>query len=583
MKNFKKVLSLALAVVMVAATVLVAPVDAKAKTVTTYTKVTDVATLAAGGEFVMAVEYSGTYYTINSIDNSKKWGYAGEITATSTEIPTITVEAGSASDKVYLKFADKYIKGADANALYDDASKVALTEWQVVENGTDTFQFKLIGSKDARSLGFNPNKGTPGFRAYKDSVLTGTTASGYAYNFEIYAIGTEEAPMTIAEALATEVGTQCKVKGVVTLADGKNVYIQDATGGICAYMATAPTDIQLGDTIEVEGSFKLYNNLPELDQATYTKSSGLTLEAKETTLGALTAADICTYVKIAGLTVTEVYDNNGAWSSPNLTVEDADGNLAKIYKAVVEKDGDAWAIKVGDKLDVVAAVGINNSEIRLRTTNVSDITVIVEDNTGDEGNTGDEEATGRTVHYVNAYDWTATSIYAFVSADTTKNVNEITGQKNGTFEYFTYIVLDQNADGNYEVTAVYAPAADNAGDTVELQSGRIVLMMHDSCADKASYGFFTALTEGTVLSANATWDEMAATWGAKDVDFTVVEDDTTDDDTTDDGTTDDGTTEDGTTDEEIKDTGDNFVPMFVVLFAGLALVVVAVVGKRRMA
>lgn len=45
---------------------------------------------------------------------------------------------------------------------------------------------------------------------------------------------------------------------------------------------------------------------------------------------------------------------------------------------------------------------------------------------------------------------------------------------------------------------------------------------------------------------------------------------------------DDTTTDEGTTDEPaIKDTGDNFVPMFVVLFAGLALVTVASVARKR--
>jgi hypothetical protein len=405
-----------------------------------------------------------------------------------------------------------------------------------VADGAGYFQFKLVGSSDARSLSLNYNSGNPGLRPYKDSVITGTSASNYSCKFVVLAV---EEITDIKDALASAEGTVSKVQGVVTLVDGQNIYIQDATGGIDIYLSAAPTDIALGDTIIAEGSRATFRGLPELANATYVKSSGLTLEAKETTIDALTTDDIATYVKIKGLTVTEVYDKDGTYSSPNLTVTDGTNEI-QIYKAVVEKDENgAWAVKVGDTIDVVAAVGVYNTTLQLRTTLASEITVIPQD-TEDEGNTGDEEATGRTVHYVNAYDWTATSIYAFVSADTTKNVNEITGQKNGTFEYFTYIVLDQNADGNYEVTAVYAPAADNAGDTVELQSGRIVLMMHDSCADKASYGFFTALTEGTVLSANATWDEMAATWGAKDVDFTVVEDDTTDDDTTDDGTTEDG-------------------------------------------
>ena len=37
--------------------------------------------------------------------------------------------------------------------------------------------------------------------------------------------------------------------GVVTCVDGKNVYVQDATGAICVRMSTNFDDITLGDTI----------------------------------------------------------------------------------------------------------------------------------------------------------------------------------------------------------------------------------------------------------------------------------------------------------------------------------------------
>ena len=183
---------------------------------------------------------------------------------------------------------------------------------------------------------------------------------------------------TIAEALAGAEGTSFTVKGVVTLVDGRNIYLQDETGGICAYMATKPTDISLGDTIIATGSFKVYNGLPELDKATYEKSSGLTLKAKPTTIGALTTADVCTYVQLTGLEITEVYDKDGTSSTPNITVRDGEGNTIQLYKAVINKVDGAWEYAAGDVIDVKAAVGNFKGTLQLRNTLASEVTPHVE-------------------------------------------------------------------------------------------------------------------------------------------------------------------------------------------------------------
>ena len=180
--------------------------------------------------------------------------------------------------------------------------------------------------------------------------------------------------ITIAEALAAENGIEgLTVKGVVTLVDGKNIYLQDSTGGICAFMTETPADIALGDTIIVTGSRAAYNGLPELSGATYTKSSGLTLTPAVKTIGELTDADICTYVTIRNVEVTEVYDNNGGYSSPNITVTDGTDSI-QLYKAVIgEKVEGEWPVKAGDTITITAAVGVYNSTLQLRNTSVSEI------------------------------------------------------------------------------------------------------------------------------------------------------------------------------------------------------------------
>ena len=204
----------------------------------------------------------------------------------------------------------------------------------------------------------------------------------------------------IADAVAAESG-EFTVRGVVTLVDGNNLYLQDETGGICVRMASKPTDVSLGDTIIGTGSKTVYNGLPQLGSGTYEKSSGLTLTAKETTIAALTAADICTYIKLSGVEVTEVYDNNGQYSTPNVTVKDADGNTIQIYKAVVAKsDGSTWDVKVGDKIDVCASVGVYKTTLQLRNTLSTEITPYVEPAEGGALTSADQFVTGTYVMVV---------------------------------------------------------------------------------------------------------------------------------------------------------------------------------------
>ena len=180
--------------------------------------------------------------------------------------------------------------------------------------------------------------------------------------------------MSIGTALKGEKGSKFTVKGVVTLVDGKNVYLQDSTGGICIYLPTAPTDVEPGDTLIANGELDFYNGLPELKNGGYEKSEGLNLWAKKTTIDALTSADVGKYINLTGVKVVEVFDNNGAYTTPNITVEDANGNKIQIYKAVIGKNADgSWSIKVGDTINVNAAVGIYNETLQLRNTYASEI------------------------------------------------------------------------------------------------------------------------------------------------------------------------------------------------------------------
>ena len=205
-------------------------------------------------------------------------------------------------------------------------------------------------------------------KATKDGMTDSNTAT-FAYTVK----AEEPTTVPISTALAGEKDAFFTVKGVVTLVDGQNYYLQDATGGICLRLASKTTEIALGDTIIGTGKRDTYNGLPQLGSGTFQKSSGLTLSAKSTTIGALSPTDVCTYVTISGVEVTEVYDNNGSFKQPNITVKGADGKTIQLYKAVINKVDGEWEYKVGDTLDITAAVGIFNGTLQLRNTNADEV------------------------------------------------------------------------------------------------------------------------------------------------------------------------------------------------------------------
>ena len=377
----KKILSLLLTLAMVLSML---PVSAfAAGEAKTYEKITSMDDLTTG-EYVMAVN---TGYAPTTLSGS--WILAEAVAAVEDAIVgpaanlvwTITVDGATA------KLTDS--NGATIAPKSGNNNGIQSGDYSWAVTCTDgTFRFAGQGS-DTTVLASNKGESNK-FRAYKTATAAGNPG-GYPADFTLYKLVGETAPenpdpnpnpdpeptptvVDISAALAGETGAEFTVKGVVTLVDGSNLYLQDSTGAICARMASAPADVSLGDTVIATGSRADYNGLPQLGSGTYEKSSGLTLSAKETTIDALTTADICTYVKLSDVEVTEVYDNNGAYSTPNIMVSDGT-NTIQIYKAVVGKTEGAWDVKVGDVLTVSAAVSAYKTTLRLRNTLAGEIVV----------------------------------------------------------------------------------------------------------------------------------------------------------------------------------------------------------------
>ena len=393
MKTSKKcrLLSAMLAILMVV-TMFPVTVFAAEGDVVTYEKVT-VTPEDWSGEYLMVSEESNVALNA-SLDSPDVANNNVPITINDGKIEMESREYSVIIEKVTNGYVMKTASGvylystSNANKINTDKSKETADDYplsfSLADDGID-----IVGSSGAH-MRYNANKDNYRFRFYKSSTYTKQQAVTL-YKIETPSGGEEEPPVEpeeppvepevkivpISTALEGETGTEFTVKGVVTLIDGNNLYLQDETGAICARMAVKPSEVALGDTVIATGSRADYNGLPQLGSGTFEKSEGLVLSAKETTIGALTAADVCTYVEIKNLEVTEVYDNNGAYSTPNITVKDSEGKTIQIYKAVIGKNDDGtWKYAVGDKINVKAAVGIYNGNPQLRNTVAEEITLI---------------------------------------------------------------------------------------------------------------------------------------------------------------------------------------------------------------
>ena len=162
---------------------------------------------------------------------------------------------------------------------------------------------------------------------------------------------------TIAEVRALADDTEATTAGVVNFISGKNVWIQDATGGILVYAAETPA-CEVGQKITVKGKKVIYGAAPEISGAviTATEAGELFDVLAFENLGALVADSLehkyfATRVTVPGVTIVE-YD-----SYNNPIVQDAAGNQAKCYKMVL----DPTAYPIGTKVTVTGVAAWHNA------------------------------------------------------------------------------------------------------------------------------------------------------------------------------------------------------------------------------
>ena len=187
---------------------------------------------------------------------------------------------------------------------------------------------------------------TADFSGEKVTKIDATTSG------TLYAKWVEYIP-TIAEVRALADDTETKVAGVVNFISGKNIYIQDATGGILVYTSETPS-CTVGQKIVAKGVKVIYAGAPEVKSAVIESAKTATLfdSAAFETLAALVADSLehkyfATRVTVPGLRIVS-YDS---FNCP--TVEDALGNQAFCYKMVL----DPTVFPIGTKVTVTAVAG----------------------------------------------------------------------------------------------------------------------------------------------------------------------------------------------------------------------------------
>ena len=243
-------------------------------------------------------------------------------------------------------------------------------------NKTTALTFDLATASDTVTIDF-ANR----VFIFKITVTLGGTASGGGSVTPPPAPSASEG--TIAQVLAGAADSLWKTTGAVTYVNGQDVYIQDASAAIALRLTAAATDLAVGDTITVEGTLGAYNKLPQLnvDNAKITKvAKTITVTPKATTVSELTKADLGKAIKLTNVTITEYFDNNGAYTNPNITVSDGTTTI-QIYKAVAPA-----GLAVGDKIDVVAILSCYNDTLQLRNDDAADITKAGTNNDNNDNN-----------------------------------------------------------------------------------------------------------------------------------------------------------------------------------------------------
>jgi len=395
MKNFKRVLSLALAALMVIGGLVVAPVDAKAETI--YTPVTSASEVTTG-DYVVVVK-SGTKYFAMSTESAGKYFKNVEITVDGNNISstsTIPVWKITNTDGVYsFHNGTGYMNYAGEKNVTVATTESTKTQWSISASSEETGAFLISPVADSTPTYLAYNASNPRFTNYKVS-------SNQNDNIYLYAVGTGEGggttPTPDPEPTPNPEPTYANdgeiVDAVYALADGSTLddgEKYDLTGKVIAVntgyasnkitvtivvpgkedkpiqcynlkagTVTDVSTVDVGDTITANGALKNYKGTYEFNgctlEARTASTDNTTYANAEELLAAVSALEVG--YGIAGKhTLTGVvksidtaYDSQYKNITVTITVDDTDVKCFRL------KGTGADAIAAGDSLTVTGNI-----------------------------------------------------------------------------------------------------------------------------------------------------------------------------------------------------------------------------------
>lgn len=163
-------------------------------------------------------------------------------------------------------------------------------------------------------------------------------------------------------------GTKVTVRGTVLapvgLLSANTTYINDETAGIMLYGRSIPSDLKVGDVVEVSGTTKIYNGILEIVVDNVTKI-GTSQVIKPKDVEVLDIRDLSNLVRVYGTVKSS--------SKDTLILENSRGTIKIYIKAATGIDVSKF--QVGQVLEVVGIVSLFKNELELLPRSTNDIVV----------------------------------------------------------------------------------------------------------------------------------------------------------------------------------------------------------------
>ena len=200
----------------------------------TYTQVTDVSEITAGGQFVLIAAYTNagvtSYYPLGTTIGSKITATAVTESVDTSTLPVWTIEACDTGVSLYNGTA--YLSyGSSTNF----SSSNTAAGWKVTEEGTDTFRFVFHSA--TRAIAYQYNNGNCRYGAYATSNAGQT---GYTFDLMVFKVGTgsSEESNAVAKPAATP------ASGSVVAA-GDTITVSCETQGATIYQIVGGSEVAL--------------------------------------------------------------------------------------------------------------------------------------------------------------------------------------------------------------------------------------------------------------------------------------------------------------------------------------------------